>query len=210
MSQQKKFSKSRKPKLPRKRKKACIKAQGRASYYSTVNLAKVEGEWPCKFWVNSTVEMKPVMINGTVALIPTPAQYWQNMIEIPVEGIATDAAHSTKNKITEFQGIDLRTGKRIFYQNLGNKTVNIGEFLGVVEAAKYIIENDYSPRIIYTDSITAIAWFQNKKTASKKKCKELQKAEIFLKALAWDVDTIEVRHWNNKEWGETPADFGNK
>ena len=60
------------------------------------------------------------------------------MIEIPVEGIATDAAHSTKNKITEFQGIDLRTGKRIFYQNLGNKTVNIGEFLGVVEAAKYI------------------------------------------------------------------------
>ena len=90
------------------------------------------------------------------------------MIEIPVEGIATDAAHSTKNKITEFQGIDLRTGKRIFYQNLG------------------------------------------KKTASKKKCKELQKAEIFLKTLAWDVDTIEVRHWNNKEWGETPADFGNK
>ena len=210
MSQQKKFSKSRKPKLPRKRKKACIKAQGRASYYSTVNLAKVEGEWPCKFWVNSTVEMKPVMINGTVALIPTPAQYWQNMIEIPVEGIATDAAHSTKNKITEFQGIDLRTGKRIFYQNLGNKTVNIGQCLGVVEAAKYIIENDYSPRIIYTDSITAIAWFQNKKTASKKKCKELQKAEIFLKTLAWDVDTIEVRHWNNKEWGETPADFGNK
>lgn len=59
MSQQKKFSKSRKPKLPRKRKKACIKAQGRASYYSTVNLAKVEGEWPCKFWVNSTVEIKP-------------------------------------------------------------------------------------------------------------------------------------------------------
>lgn len=61
MSQQKKFSKSRKPKLPRKRKKACIKAQGRASYYSTVNLAKVEGEWPCKFWVNSTVEIKPVI-----------------------------------------------------------------------------------------------------------------------------------------------------
>ena len=46
------------------------------------------------------------------------------MIEIPVEGIATDAAHSTKNKITEFQGIDLRTGKRIFYQNLGNKQKN--------------------------------------------------------------------------------------
>lgn len=132
------------------------------------------------------------------------------MINIPTEGIATDAAHSSKNRITEFQGIDLRTGKRIFYQNIGNKTVNIGEFLGVVEAAKYIIETNYSPRIIYTDSITALTWFRNKKTASKKKCKDLQKAEIFLKALAWDIDTIEIRHWDNRAWGETPADFGNK
>jgi len=132
------------------------------------------------------------------------------MINIPIEGIATDAAHSSKNRITEFQGIDLKTGKRLFYQNIGNKTVNIGEFLGVVEAAKYIIENDYSPRVIYTDSITALTWFRNKKTASKKKCKDLQKAEIFLKALAWDVDSIEVRHWDNRAWGETPADFGNK
>lgn len=132
------------------------------------------------------------------------------MFNIPTEGIATDAAHSTKNKVTEFQGIDLKTGKRIFYENLGNKTVNIGEFLGVVEAVKYIIENDYWPRVIYTDSLTAISWFKNKKTASKKKCRDLQKAEIFLKAFSWDVDTIEVRHWNNREWGETPADFGNK
>lgn len=128
----------------------------------------------------------------------------------PTEGIATDAAHSTKRLVTEYQGIDLATGKRIFYRNLGEQTVNIGEFLGVVEAVKYIIENDFQPRVIYTDSITAISWFYNKRTASKKKNKELQKAEIFLKAFAADVDTIQVVHWNNKQWGETPADFGNK
>lgn len=128
----------------------------------------------------------------------------------PTEGIATDAAHSTKRLVTEYQGIDLATGERIFYRNLGEQTVNIGEFLGVVEAVKYIIENDFQPRIIYTDSITAISWFYNKRTASKKKNKELQKAEIFLKAFAADVDTIKVVHWNNKQWGETPADFGNK
>lgn len=132
------------------------------------------------------------------------------MSRIPIEGIATDAAHSTKKGITEYQGIDLKTGKRLFYQNLGNKTVNIGEFIAVIEAVKYIIENDFQPRVIYTDSITAITWFNNKRTASKKKCKDLQKAEIFLKALDWDVETIEVRHWDNKLWGETPADFGNK
>ena len=128
----------------------------------------------------------------------------------PIEGIATDAAHSTKRLVTEYQGINLATGERIFYRNLGEQTVNIGEFLGVVEAVKYIIENNFQPRVIYTDSITAISWFYNKRTASKKKDKELQKAEIFLKAFAADVDTIQVVHWNNKQWGETPADFGNK
>ena len=128
----------------------------------------------------------------------------------PIEGIATDAAHSTKRLVTEYQGINLATGERIFYRNFGEQTVNIGEFLGVVEAVKYIIENNFQPRVIYTDSITAISWFYNKRTASKKKNKELQKAEIFLKAFAADVDTIQVVHWNNKQWGETPADFGNK
>ncbi len=128
----------------------------------------------------------------------------------PIEGIATDAAHSTKRGVTEYQGIDLKTEKRIFYQNLGDQTVNIGEFLAVVEAAKYIIENDYEPRVIYTDSMTALTWFKNKSTASNKRNRELQKAEIFLKALSADIDSIEVRHWDNKRWGETPADFGNK
>lgn len=132
------------------------------------------------------------------------------MENIPTEGIVTDAAHSIKNKVTEYQGIDLKTGKRLFYRNLGNKTVNIGEFLGVIEAVKYIIENDFQPRVIYTDSLTAITWFNSKKTASKKKCRELQKAEIFLKALSWDVETIEVRYWDNQNWYENPADFGRK
>ena len=128
----------------------------------------------------------------------------------PVDGIATDAAHSTKRGVTEFQGINLKTGEQIFYRNLGNQTVNIGEFLAVVEAAKYIIETDFEPRIIYTDSMTALTWFKNKSTASNKNNRELQKAEIFLKALSADIDTIEIRHWDNKRCGETPADFGNK
>lgn len=110
----------------------------------------------------------------------------------PDRGIATDAAHSTKRGVTEYQGIDLNTGKRLFYKNLGNQTVNIGEFLAVVEAVKYIIENDYQPRIIYTDSMTAISWYRNKQTASNKKNVELQKAELFLRVMAADVDTIEL------------------
>lgn len=125
-------------------------------------------------------------------------------------GIAVDAAHSMKNKLTEIQGIDLETGERLFYKNLGNQTTNIGEFLAIVEACKYINEHDYKPRIIYSDSTTAITWFKEKYTASKKRNKHLQKAEIYLKVCAIYVDNIEVRHWNTQEWGENVADFGNK
>lgn len=129
---------------------------------------------------------------------------------IPTEGIVTDGAHSVKRGVSEYQGINLSNGKRLFYSNLGNKTVNIAEFLGVVQAIKYIIENNFQPRVIYTDSITAITWVKNKQTASSKKSRELKKAEIFLKALSYDVDSIQVLHWDNKKWGENPADFGNK
>lgn len=52
------------------------------------------------------------------------------------EGIAVDAAHSTKNRKTEFQGVDLKNGKTLFYCDLGNQTINIGEFLAIVEAVK--------------------------------------------------------------------------
>lgn len=128
----------------------------------------------------------------------------------PIYGIATDAAHSIKRSVTEFQGVDLATGEQIFYKNLGHQTVNIGEFLAVIEAVKYIIETDFEPKVIYTDSTTAISWFNNKRTASNKRNKTLQKAEIFLKLFAADIEKIEVKHWDNKAWGETPADFGNK
>ena len=33
---------------------------------------------------------------------------------------------------------------------------------------------------------------------------------LFLKAVAARIDDIEVVHWDNKRWGEIPADFGNK
>lgn len=65
-----------KAKLPRKRKKACIKAQGRKSYYDTINLAKVTGEYPCKFWVNSSVVNQVVTIGSQVAVLPHPTKYW--------------------------------------------------------------------------------------------------------------------------------------
>ncbi|MCM1140208.1 MAG: reverse transcriptase-like protein [Muribaculum sp.] len=126
------------------------------------------------------------------------------------EGIAVDAAHSKKNRKTEFRGVDLKTGKVIFYKDLGNQTINIGEFLAIVEAVKYIIEYDYQPKVIFSDSTTAISWFKNKRTASGKRNPKLMKAEIYLRAIVHWIDDIEVVKWDNARFGEIPADFNRK
>jgi len=126
------------------------------------------------------------------------------------KGIAVDAAHSTKNRKTEFRGVDLATGEIIFYQDLGNQTVNVGEFLAIVEAVKYIIAHHFQPKVIFSDSVTAIRWFIDKRTASGKRNPKLMKAEVYLRAMAYWVDEIKVVKWDNRQWGEIPADFQRK
>lgn len=105
------------------------------------------------------------------------------MKEKPVVGIATDGAHSAKERLTRFRAVDLSSGKELFSKAIGNWTNNIGEFLGIVEAVRYVMEHPESPRTIYSDSITAITWYCNKQTASSRRCPALQKAEIFLKVM---------------------------
>lgn len=133
-----------------------------------------------------------------------------SMKEKPVVGIATDGAHSAKERLTRFRAVDLSSGKELFSKAIGNWTNNIGEFLGIVEAVRYVMEHPESPRTIYSDSITAITWYRNKQTASSRRCPALQKAEIFLKVMEARIKDIEVLHWDNRLWGEIPADFGNK
>ena len=120
----------------------------------------------------------------------------------PTVGIATDGAHSTKERLTRYRAVDLSSGLELFNHSIGNKTNNIGEFLAIVEAVKYILRHPEAPRIIYSDSITAITWYRNKQTASSRRCEQLQLAEIFLKVMAAKIDDIQVLHWDNREWGE--------
>ena len=128
----------------------------------------------------------------------------------PVSGIATDGAHSAKERLTRFRAVDLFSGKELLCESVGNWTNNIGEFLGIIAAVNYILEHPEAPRIIYSDSITAVTWYQNRRTASSRHCPALLKAEIFLKAMEERIKDIRVEHWDNRQWGEIPADFGNK
>lgn len=128
----------------------------------------------------------------------------------PTSGIATDGAHSTKERLTRFRAVDLSSGSELFRESTGNWTNNVGEFLGIVAVVKYIIEHPGTPRVIYSDSKTAITWYRDRRTASARHCPALLKAEIFLKVMDEKIRDIRLEYWDNRLWGENPADFGNK
>lgn len=70
-----------KPKLPRKRKKAAIKAQGRQWYYGTIKLYKVcvakgNAEPVCKFWDNSSLQPRVIMVQGAPRVIQMATRFW--------------------------------------------------------------------------------------------------------------------------------------
>ena len=72
-----------KPKLPRKRKKAAIKAQGRKWYRDTIllhyicQLNPVTAERVCRFWDNSSLQKKAgVSALGLPFVVKVPKRYW--------------------------------------------------------------------------------------------------------------------------------------
>lgn len=73
----------KKPKLPRKRKKKAIKAQGRKWYHDTIKLYKITlksgmfYEPICKFWVHGKIIRAPYQTsNGNIAITYQPTKYW--------------------------------------------------------------------------------------------------------------------------------------
>ena len=71
-------------KLPRKRKKAAIKAQGRNWYHNTIRMFYVLhklnptlAENICTFWRNDTVQDGvSIAPNGAPMMVPKPKRYW--------------------------------------------------------------------------------------------------------------------------------------
>lgn len=64
----------KKPKLPRKRKKALIDKCGRKKYYDTIALAKATEEFYCKFW--KEVSNETCLIYGAPIVMPVPKSFW--------------------------------------------------------------------------------------------------------------------------------------
>jgi hypothetical protein len=76
------IQKQAKAKLPRKRKKKAIKAQGRKWYYDTIKLFGITQklgkfhESVCKFWVNESITFTPDINSGRPYMVPTPERFW--------------------------------------------------------------------------------------------------------------------------------------
>lgn len=136
-----------------------------------------------------------------------------NILPFQKNSIAVDAACSGNPWIMEYQGIDLVSGKQIFYKKFDNWTNNIGEFLALVHALSYL-ENIWSSDIyIYTDSKIAMSWVKQKICKTQAQISYTLQ-EVITRAEQWlQVNTIDeqkILKWKTSERGEIPADFGRK
>lgn len=129
--------------------------------------------------------------------------------------ISVDAASSGNPGIMEYQGVDTKTGKKLFRQGpFPEGTNNVGEFLAIVHGLAFLKERN-SDRILYTDSRTAMSWVRKKSCNTKLKETDHNKNlfDLVRRALEWlknnDYNTPVVK-WETKVWGEIPADFGRK
>lgn len=129
--------------------------------------------------------------------------------------ISVDAACSGNPGQMEYQCVDTDTNVQLFASPIYPVgTNNIGEFLAVVDALKYLQERGLDIPV-YTDSISAIAWVRNKraKTTLVRSAQTESLWQAIDNALDWlhtNSYPNPVLKWETEQWGESKADFGRK
>lgn len=135
--------------------------------------------------------------------------------EKPMYGIAVDCGCSGNPGDAEYKGVLLQTGDIIFeYKIPGLCTNNIAEFAALCFGVKYLIENNIKGKV-YSDSKTALSWYRNgsHKSTLEKKNSTICAFNILdnsIRELPKNGRMLFVDFWNNRLWGETPADYGRK
>lgn len=145
--------------------------------------------------------------------MPTEQTLFNNAPQLPA--LAVDAACSGNPGTLEFRGVIADTGTEVFRRGpFACGTNNIGEFLALVLGLAYLKKYNL-PWVLYTDSVTALAWVRKKKANTKLNFSNnntelllmIRTAEKWLREHTW---TTEIRKWDTDHWGEIPADFGRK
>jgi ribonuclease HI len=132
-----------------------------------------------------------------------------------LESYSVDAACSGSPGPVEFRGVSTRTGREIFHEGpYEHGTNNVGEFLAIVHALKWLKRKKLSGPI-YSDSATAIKWVRRKvcNTTLTPDTKNAKLFTLISQAESWlqenKVD-IPILKWETSEWGEIPADYNRK
>lgn len=132
-----------------------------------------------------------------------------------LDSICVDASTIENPGITEYRGVDTRTGKVLFQHKYDEATNNIGEFLAIVHALALYKKQRKELKIIYSDSANAISWVKQKKCKTNynktennaKLFDDIQRAVAWLKNNSYDTKILK---WNTGAWGQIPADYGRK
>ena len=116
----------------------------------------------------------------------------------------------------DWQCVDLATGEVVVRSEVYPEgTNNIGEFVAVIDALRYLHKRGRIKEPVYTDSQIAMAWHRRayprtkhpRRKASEPLFAAMDKAVQWLKEVR---PPNPVLHWKKDLWGETPADFGRK
>lgn len=121
----------------------------------------------------------------------------------------------------EYRGVELNTRKEVFRSPIyPTGTNNLGEFLAIYEAIRYIerLEKKKSKKkyeCIFSDSETALAWMRSKKIKTTlpytEETKELlEKVQEALTRVKTHEFKIPIRKRETEIRGEIPADFDRK
>lgn len=129
--------------------------------------------------------------------------------------LAVDAACSGNPGAMEYRGVYLQTGQQVFHFGPTFGTNNVGEFLAIVHALALLQQHNLPEMPVYSDSVNAIRWVQQKKCKTKLErtarteqlFQLIERAEKWLKSNSYRNPLIK---WETKKWGEIPADFGRK
>lgn len=135
--------------------------------------------------------------------------------EIIRESIAVDAACSGNPGKMEYRGVWVGDNTELFRIGpLEQGTNNIGEFLAIVHALA-LLQNDTRNLPVYSDSVNAMKWVQNKKCNTKLERTPRNEAvfDLIARAEKWlhtHTYSNKILKWKTESWGEIPADFGRK
>lgn len=128
--------------------------------------------------------------------------------------LAVDAACSGNPGAMEYRGVHVASHQEIFHFGPVFGTNNIGEFLAIVHGLALLKQKEFDMPI-YSDSVNAIKWVQQKKCKTKLP-REAKTEELFLlieRAEKWlreNTYSTRILKWETRQWGEIPADFGRK